>query len=148
KLRGREMSMRGGAIRSWGIRVERSLGLGKETTMQARMKNPVLIVPDVLPALYGVGKAVTKGTVPASTLTLIHLRGGQINGCAYCVDMHARELREAGETVERLSAVAAWRDAPYFADAERAALGLAEAATRLADRSDPVPDEVWNEATK
>ncbi len=60
--------------------------------------------------------------------------------------MHARELREVGESVERIAAVAAWRDTPYFTDAERAALALAEAATRLADRPDPVPDAVWDDA--
>ena len=62
--------------------------------------------------------------------------------------MHARDLKKAGEKDERLFAVAAWREAPYFTDAERAALSLAEAATRLSDRADPVPDDVWQEATR
>jgi alkylhydroperoxidase family enzyme len=62
--------------------------------------------------------------------------------------MHARELRHANETDERLFAVAAWNDAPYFTDAERAALALTEAVTRLSDRTDPVPDEIWNEAVR
>jgi len=65
-----------------------------------------------------------------------------------CVDMHARDMKRAGETDERLFAVAAWRDAPYFTDAERAALALAEALTRLDDRADAVPDDVWNEAAR
>jgi alkylhydroperoxidase family enzyme len=62
--------------------------------------------------------------------------------------MHARELQKAGDTNERIFAVAAWRDAPYFTDAERAALALAEAVTRLSDREDPVSDEIWNEAAR
>jgi alkylhydroperoxidase family enzyme len=60
----------------------------------------------------------------------------------------ARSAERAGETVERLFAVVAWREAPYFTDAERAALALTEAVTRLADRADPVPDEIWEEATR
>ena len=62
--------------------------------------------------------------------------------------MHSRELKAAGEPDERIFMVGAWREAPYFSDAERAALALTEAATRLADRSDPVPDEVWDEAAR
>ena len=91
--------------------------------------------------------AAKKGDVPAKTLDLVHLRVSQINGCSLCVDMHAHS-RQRDETDERMLTVAAWRDAPYFTDAERAALALAEAATRLSDRSDPVPDEIWNEAAK
>ncbi len=79
---------------------------------------------------------------------LIQLRASQINGCGVCVDMHARELKKAGEKDERIFAVAAWRDTPYFTDAERAALALAEAVTRIADQADPVPDAIWNEAAK
>jgi alkylhydroperoxidase family enzyme len=60
--------------------------------------------------------------------------------------MHSRELKAAGEPDERIFTLAAWRETPYFSDAERAALALTEAATRLADRSDPVPDDVWGEA--
>src|SRR5678815_4713169 len=92
-------------------------------------------------------KAAENG-VPYTTRKLVHLRASQINGCSVCVDMHARELRHANETDERLFAVAAWSDAPYFTDAERAALALTEAVTRLSDRTDPVPDEIWNEAAR
>ncbi len=116
--------------------------------MQARMKNPAMIVPDALQALLALGKSVEKGGAPLRTLELIRLRASQINGCSLCVDMHARDLKKAGETDERLFAVAAWREAPYFTDAERAALALAEAATRLGDRSDPIPDEIWAEAVQ
>jgi AhpD family alkylhydroperoxidase len=86
--------------------------------------------------------------VPRKTLELVHLRASQINGCSYCVDSGARNAKKAGETDERLFAVAAWREAPYFTDAERAALALTEAATRLADRPDPVSDEIWEEAAR
>lgn len=76
------------------------------------------------------------------------LRSSQINGCSVCLDMHARELEKEGETNQRIFAVAAWREAPYFSDAERAALALAKSMTRLSDRPDPVPDEVWDEAAR
>ena len=116
--------------------------------MQARMKNPALIVPGAMQALQALGTSPEKGGVPSRTIDLVHLRASQINGCSVCVDMHSRLLKKAGETDERLFAVAAWRDAPYFTDAERAALALTEVVTRLSDPSDPVPDEVWNEAAK
>ncbi|MDI1430122.1 carboxymuconolactone decarboxylase family protein [Polyangium sorediatum] len=116
--------------------------------MQARMKNPAVILPEAMPALLNVIKAAKKGGVPERTLELVHLRASQINGCGYCVDSGARSAKKAGESDERLLAVAAWRETPYFTEAERAALALAEAATRLSDRSDPVPDEIWNEAVK
>jgi AhpD family alkylhydroperoxidase len=116
--------------------------------MQARMKNIVLIVPDALQALHRLKASAEKGGVPSRTLELVELRASQINGCSVCVDMHARDLRKKGETDERLFAVAAWRDAPYFSEAERAALALAEALTRLSDRADPVPDDIWQEAAR
>ena len=116
--------------------------------MQARMNNPAMVLPDALQALLAVGKSAKNSGVPARTLELVHLRASQINGCSFCVEMHARDLRKAGETDDRLFAVAAWREAPYFTDAERAALALAEAATRLSDRADPVPDEIWEEAAR
>jgi AhpD family alkylhydroperoxidase len=116
--------------------------------MQSRMPNAATIVPDAMKALYALGKSAETGGVPARTIALLQLRASQINGCSVCVDMHAKDLRKAGEADERLFAVAAWRDAPYFSAAERAALALAEAVTRLADREDPVPDAVWDEAAR
>src|SRR6516162_1838336 len=112
--------------------------------MQSRMNNPVMVIPDAMKALHELSSAVAKSGVPKSTLGLVELRASQINGCGVCVDMHARQMRQAGETDERLFAVAAWRDAPYFSDAERAALALSEAVTRLSDRADAVPEEIWN----
>ncbi|MFG1781964.1 carboxymuconolactone decarboxylase family protein [Rhodococcus oryzae] len=114
--------------------------------MQARMGNPAMVVPGAMEALLALGKASEKGTVPKTTHELVHLRASQINGCSVCVDMHARELKKGGESDERVFAVAAWREAPYFTEAERAALALAEAVTRLSDRADAVPDQVWDEA--
>jgi len=115
--------------------------------MQARMKHPAMVIPDAMQTLITLGNVTKKaGVVSEQLLEMIHLRASQINGCSLCVDMHARSLKKSGETDERLFSVAAWRDAPYFTDAERAALALTEAATRLSDRADPVPDEIWNEA--
>ena len=116
--------------------------------MQARIANVATLIPEAMQALLALGKAAGKGGVPNRTLELIHLRVSQINGCSVCVDMHAHAVKDGGETDARLFTVAAWRDAPYFTEAERAALALAEAVTRLSDRPDPVPDDVWNEAAR
>jgi AhpD family alkylhydroperoxidase len=116
--------------------------------MQARMKNPVMILPDAMSALRALDRATKNDDLPDVTRKLVHLRASQINGCSVCVEMHSRELKDAGEPDARLFAVAAWRDAPYFTDAERAALSLTEAVTRLCDRPDPVPDEIWDEVAR
>jgi AhpD family alkylhydroperoxidase len=116
--------------------------------MKPRMKNPAMLIPEAMPAILNLLKATKKAGVPEKTLELVHLRASQINGCSFCVDAGARSVKKAGESEERLFAVAAWREAPYFTDAERAALALTEAGTRLSDRSDPVPDEIWDEAAK
>jgi AhpD family alkylhydroperoxidase len=116
--------------------------------MQARMTNPAILLPDAMQALLALGTATQNSGVPALTHHLVHLRASQINGCGVCVDMHPRLARKDGETDQRLFAVSAWRETPYFTDAERAALALAESVTRLSDRSDPVPDDVWDEARR
>lgn len=118
------------------------------TIPKPRMQNPALLNREAMRALQALGMAAEKQGVAPHTLELIHLRASQINGCGVCVDMHARHLKQTGESDERLFAVAAWREAPYFTEAERAALALTEAATRLADRADAVSDEVWNEAAR
>jgi len=115
--------------------------------MKARMNHPVMVVPDAMKALQALGES-TKKALPEKLLELVHLRASQINGCSVCVDMHPKLARRAGETDERLFAVGAWRDAPYFTEAERAALALTEAVTRLSDREDPVTDAVWDDAAK
>ena len=114
--------------------------------MHARMKNPVELLPEAMRALLALDASAER--LPYVTRKLVHLRASQINGCSVCVDMHARELKRAGEGEQRIFAVAAWRDAPWFTEAERAALALTEAVTRLADRQDPVPDAVWVEAAR
>jgi AhpD family alkylhydroperoxidase len=116
--------------------------------MQARMKSPVFVVPDAYKALMALAESTKKAGVPETTHHLVHLRASQINGCSFCVHMHAGELREAGDSDERIDTVAAWREAPFFTDAERAALALTESLTRISDRPDPVPDEVYDEAAK
>lgn len=115
--------------------------------MQARINNPAMVVPEAMQPLQALGAVLQNGSVPARTLGLVHLRTSQINGCAFCLALHPLAFKD-DETPERLITVAGWREAPYFTDAERAALALAEAVTRLADRPDPVPDEVWNEAAR
>ncbi len=116
--------------------------------MEPRIENPALTLPGVQAGLHRLAGAIAKAGLPETTLYLIELRASQINGCAVCADMHSRELRAAGESDARIFTLAAWRETPYFSDAERAALALTEAATRLADRPDPVPDEVWEEAAR
>jgi len=116
--------------------------------MKARIKNPALTVPGAMTALEMLGASAGDAGIPETTRNLVYLRASQINGCSVCTDLHSRELEQAGEPTARIFALAAWRDAPYFTDAERAALALTEAATRLADRRDPVPDEVWEEAAR
>jgi AhpD family alkylhydroperoxidase len=112
------------------------------------MSNPAMVIPDAMRALQALAASLHQGGVPRRTLDLVHLRASQINGCSVCLDMHARGARKAGETDERLFTVGAWRDSPHFTDAERAALALTEAVTRLSDQAEPVPDAIWNEAAR
>ncbi|MCO5967414.1 carboxymuconolactone decarboxylase family protein [Actinoallomurus soli] len=115
--------------------------------MEARMKNPAMVL-DAVPSIQEMNKAIYSGGVPPTILELVHLRASQINGCAACVDSGTKGARRAGESEERLFAVSVWRDSPLFTDAERAALALAESATRLADTPDAVPDQVWETAAE
>ena len=114
------------------------------TIGEARITHPVQLFPESLKALRELSRSA-RGALPLEVALLVELRASQINGCSVCVEMHSRELREASEPDERIFAVAAWREAPYFTDAERAALALTEAVTRLSDRPDPVPDQIWQE---
>jgi AhpD family alkylhydroperoxidase len=109
------------------------------------MQNPALSVPAALQAL---GKAIRATGLEPKTIELVSLRASQINGCGVCAVQHPQIARRLGETDQRLFAVAAWRDAPWFSDAERAALALTEAETRLSDRAEPVPDDIWEEAAR
>jgi AhpD family alkylhydroperoxidase len=94
------------------------------------------------------GRAVTESTLPAATQELVKLRASQINGCGFCTDMHTNDAMHQGETTERLSMVAAWREATVFSEAERAALELVEQGTRIADAAGGVTDEAWQQAVK
>lgn len=116
--------------------------------MQSRIKNPFFVVPDTYKAVIALSGAVTKTGISHRTLELVNMRVSQINGCSVCLEFHAHALAQLGETSERLITLAGWRDTPYFTPAERAALAYAEAATRLADRSEAVSDEVWAELTR
>ena len=115
--------------------------------MTARMTNPAFAVDGAMDALNGVSKAISRARVPISR-ELVHLRASQINGCSVCVDMHAKAARRSGESEERVFAIGAWRETPYFSDAERAALALTEELTRIADRAEPVPDAIWDAAAE
>jgi AhpD family alkylhydroperoxidase len=114
--------------------------------MKARMKNPAMVLPDAMTGIQQLYKAMHQGGVPATTLELVHLRASQINGCGACVDAGVQSARKAGETDDRLLRVVAWRETDLFTDAERAALALTEAATRLADRTEAVTDAIWDDA--
>lgn len=116
--------------------------------MHARINNPAMIFPGLIETLQALSNVTEKSSLPQKIREMVHLRASQINGCSVCVDMHWRNLKRSNETDERVFAVAAWRDAPYFTDAERAALALTDAVTRLSDRPDPVPDEIWDEAAR
>ncbi len=117
-------------------------------TLQARMSHPAFAVPGAFDALQALSKAAHEADISPKLLELIALRASQINGCGVCAVQHPRIARKLGETDDRLFALAAWRDAPYYTDAERAALALTEAVTRMSDRPDPVPDEIWEDAAR
>ncbi|RRO16204.1 carboxymuconolactone decarboxylase family protein [Saccharopolyspora rhizosphaerae] len=116
--------------------------------MQARMNNPAMLLPEAFTSIQALLKAVHSVDVPAQILELVHLRSSQINGCSFCVHYSAKQLKQAGMSDDRIWSVAAWREAPWFSDAERAALELAEATTRIADRGEPVDDELFKRLTE
>jgi AhpD family alkylhydroperoxidase len=119
-----------------------------EATLAPRMKNPAALLPNAFQAIQGLIAATKAGDVPPETLELIHLRVSQINGCSACVESGLQSAQRSGVSVERIFAVTAWRDSPHFTEAERAALRLAEAVTRLADNEAGVSDEVWDAAAE
>jgi AhpD family alkylhydroperoxidase len=112
------------------------------------MKNPAMVLPDAMTGIQNIYKAMYKGGVPTTTMELVHLRASQINGCSACIFGGIDSAKKHGETDERLHQVVAWRESNLFTDAERAALAMTEAATRLADRPDAVTDEIWAAATE
>ncbi|MEK8132541.1 carboxymuconolactone decarboxylase family protein [Paenibacillus filicis] len=116
------------------------------------MDSPVKVVPDVSQALQDLSKALfasaEKTGIPKGMLFLTYFRTSQINGDSACVELHSRNALAAGESIERILAVSAWRDTKCFNDAEHAALALCESVTRINDREVPVPDEIFNEAAR
>ena len=117
--------------------------------MQARIDNPALTVPGALKALRELGNAAKQADLPETPRELGRLRASQINGCSACIEGAIKHAHKSGADLDdRLLAVAAWGHSPLFSAEERAALALTEAMTRLADRADPVPDEIWNAAAE
>ncbi|GGX25946.1 carboxymuconolactone decarboxylase family protein [Streptomyces lomondensis] len=114
--------------------------------MRARMKNPAYVLPGAMKGIGTLFQSIGEGGLRQDLAEIVGLRASQINGCGACVHGHTVNLRKAGVSEERIAAVAAWRHAPFFSDAERAALKLTEAMTRLSDLSEePVPDALWDE---
>jgi AhpD family alkylhydroperoxidase len=113
--------------------------------MHARL-NMAQAAPDAVKAMRALSGFSKQAGLEKSLIELINIRASQINGCAFCLNMHVRDARAAGEKDERLALVAAWRDAPVFSDRERAALAWTEALTRLSPES--APDELYNQARK
>jgi AhpD family alkylhydroperoxidase len=117
--------------------------------MDARLNlftNPV--IGKFIKHLNAAARVALDAGIPLRTIELIDLRVSQINGCAVCVDMHSKDLAHHGETAVRINLVGTWREATVYTDAERAALALAEAGTRIADAAGGVPDDVWLNVTK
>ena len=114
----------------------------------ARIGQPAMVLPGAMEALQAVGTAIAGVGLPERLVDLIDVRVSQINGCGVCLLGHLRSAKGHGETDDRLAVLAGFREAPFFTPAERATLALAEAMTRLDDRADPVPDEIWNDAAR
>jgi AhpD family alkylhydroperoxidase len=106
------------------------------------------VMPKFVKYLVSASKVVADSTLPAATQELVKLRASQINGCAFCTDMHTKDAEYAGETRLRLNLVAVWREAAVFTEAERAALELTEQGTRIADAATGVTDEAWANVAK
>src|SRR5258708_17131324 len=102
------------------------------------------LLPHISKAMNALESATRKVSLEAPLLELVRARASQLNGCAYCVDMHSRDARKGGESEQRLYALPVWRETPFFTARERAALELTEAATRLTDGA--VRDEVFDRA--
>ena len=108
--------------------------------MQARL-DPRKSAPEAMKVVSDLHAYVRRCGLDHNLLELIKLRASQINGCAWCMDMHSKELRAAGETEQRLYLLSAWQESPFYSQRERAALAWTEALTRLTDGN--VPDDVF-----
>jgi len=114
--------------------------------MDARMTHPAFAVDGAMAALQALGSAIAATGLSHTTVELVNMRASQINRCAVCLEGGLRDALKAGESVDRLMVLAGWRDSPAFTDAERAALALTEAVTRLSETATAVPDDVWDTA--
>ena len=114
--------------------------MGGGTTMEPRISFPK-VAPGGLQAMLGLSNHLRNSALEESLLNLIYLRASQINGCAYCIDMHWKDLRAAGQGEQRSCGLDAWGESPYYSDRERAALAWTEAVTNI--REGHVPDEVY-----
>ncbi|MDG3008049.1 carboxymuconolactone decarboxylase family protein [Paludisphaera mucosa] len=110
--------------------------------MEPRL-NYAKLAPEPIKGLFAIGKYLADCGLEPSLVELVKVRGSQLNGCAFCLDMHTQDARSHGETEQRLYALTAWRETPFFSDRERAALAWTEAVTRIAEG---VPDAVYEEA--
>ncbi len=116
--------------------------------MSSRLPNPVELVPELRELTGALFKVTGNGSVPRTTIALMQLRVGQIVGNTYLTVLHTGTLRRAGETEERIIAVASWQDAPYFTEPERAALALVEAVLQPSTHGERVPKELYAQAAK
>jgi AhpD family alkylhydroperoxidase len=114
--------------------------------MEARIDLIKSVPKDALQALYGLEQYIRKSGLEAKLLELVRMRASQINGCAYCLDMHSKDARAAGETEQRLYGLSAWRETPYYSDRERVALEWTESVTLVS--RDQVPDELYERARR
>ncbi|MEU5881213.1 carboxymuconolactone decarboxylase family protein [Spirillospora sp. NPDC047279] len=120
--------------------------IGQETS-QSRLPNPAALVPELGEIGKALFKATGNGSIPQATISLVQLRAGQIVANTYLTVLHTGNLRKAGESEERITSVASWRDAPYFTDAERAALALVEAVLTPNPHGERVPDDLYTQAS-
>ena len=114
--------------------------------MTARMPNPAFALPGAMDALMKLGSVIADTGLTPELLELVNMRASQLNGCSTCLDGHWRMARKHGVSDDKLFAVGAWRDTPYFSDGERIALEMTEELTRLAGNPGAVSDELWDAA--
>jgi AhpD family alkylhydroperoxidase len=118
-----------------------------QETLQSRLPDPAVLVPELGQIAGALFKATGNGSIPRTTIGLVQLRAGQLAGSTYLTVLHTGNLRKAGETEERITAVSSWRDAPYFTGAERAALALVDAVLTPDPAGERVPDELYARAS-
>ncbi|WP_026360231.1 carboxymuconolactone decarboxylase family protein [Amycolatopsis nigrescens] len=120
----------------------------EQENLRSRMPNPIPFVPEMAEVAAGLHKVIQDGPIPRTTVSLLQLRAGQLLGSTYFTIRETRNLREAGEAEDRITAVATWRDATYFSDAERVALELVEAVLLPNPFRERVPEELYAKASE